>query len=101
MEGFWSYSFIHRSRNSLVSAANSLRPGRSSFRLPTEATNCHRLQNAHKFSEAHSAPYSTDTKGSFRGNKAIGPEMTTHHYGVPRLRMSGVTPLLHPHALIR
>jgi len=96
-EGFWSYSGIHHSRNRLLSAVNSLLPWRSSVRMPTEAADCFHLQNAHKYSATPSASYSTDTKGSFRRNKAIGPEMATHHYGVP---ISGATPPLHPHTFI-
>ena len=47
---FWSSLWIHHSRNSLLSSVNTLRPGRSSVRMPTEATDCCRLQNSHKFS---------------------------------------------------
>ena len=83
-----------------MSAVRSLRTGRSSVRMLIETTDFCLLQNVHMVSEAHSDLYFTDTKDSFRGNKTIGREVTTHRNGVPRLRMSGFTPLLHPHAFI-
>jgi hypothetical protein len=65
--------------------------------MPTVATDCCRLQNSHKLSAVYSAFHSTDTKGSLSENKAIGPETTTHLYGVP---MNVAKTLFHTRAFI-